>query len=233
MTFTQLRTFALVAELGSLRAAAAALGVSEPAVSAAVAALRTDLGDPLFARTARASRSRPAAGRWPPGPASWSGWPTAPGGRSAHATSAGRLRVLATAACAEHVAGRGGRRVHPTGAAGRRRSDRRLDRLRGGRPRRGRRRHRAGRPAGSPRRRSWSTSVPFLRYARDRGRGTRVTASPDARLRPRLPWLPAPEASRPGSEEERWADRAGPAPDVERCDERGRGADRGARRRRA
>ena len=51
MTFTQLRTFALVAELGSLRAAAAALGVSEPAVSAAVAALRTDLGDPLFRRT--------------------------------------------------------------------------------------------------------------------------------------------------------------------------------------
>ena len=51
MTFTQLRTFALVAELGSLRAAASALGVSEPAVSAAVAALRTDLGDPLFRRT--------------------------------------------------------------------------------------------------------------------------------------------------------------------------------------
>ena len=51
MTFTQLRTFALVAELGSLRAAADALGVSEPAVSAAVAALRTDLGDPLFRRT--------------------------------------------------------------------------------------------------------------------------------------------------------------------------------------
>ena len=52
MTFTQLRTFAMVAELGSLRAAAAALGVSEPAVSMAVAALRSDLGDPLFVRTA-------------------------------------------------------------------------------------------------------------------------------------------------------------------------------------
>ena len=51
MTFAQLRTFALVAELGSLRAAATALGVSEPAVSAAVAALRADLGDPLFRRT--------------------------------------------------------------------------------------------------------------------------------------------------------------------------------------
>src|SRR5919107_278673 len=55
MTFTQLRTFALVAELGSLRAAAAALGVSEPAVSASIAALRTDLGDPLFRRTSTGS----------------------------------------------------------------------------------------------------------------------------------------------------------------------------------
>ena len=51
MTFTQLRTFALVAELGSLRAAATALGTSEPAVSAAIAALRADLDDPLFRRS--------------------------------------------------------------------------------------------------------------------------------------------------------------------------------------
>lgn len=105
MTFTQLRTFALVAELGSLRAAAAALGVSEPAVSAAVAALRADLGDPLFVRTG-------------------TGIALTPGGRTlasrarelvrladrtrrevASAASAGRLRALATAACAEHVAG--------------------------------------------------------------------------------------------------------------------------------
>jgi DNA-binding transcriptional LysR family regulator len=105
VTFTQLRTFALVAELGSLRAAAAALGVSEPAVSAAVAALRADLGDPLFRRTG-------------------TGITLTPGGRAlatrarelvrlgdrtrrevAAATATGRLRVLATAACAEHVAG--------------------------------------------------------------------------------------------------------------------------------
>lgn len=52
MTITQLRTFALVARLGSMRAAAAALGVSEPAVSAAVASLRTDLGDALLVRAA-------------------------------------------------------------------------------------------------------------------------------------------------------------------------------------
>jgi DNA-binding transcriptional LysR family regulator len=104
MTFAQLRTFALVAELGSLHAAATALGVSEPAVSAAVAALRADLGDPLFRRTG-------------------TGIALTPGGRAlatrarelvrladrtrrevATATSAERLRVLATAACAEHVA---------------------------------------------------------------------------------------------------------------------------------
>jgi DNA-binding transcriptional LysR family regulator len=50
MTLSQLRTFALVARLGSLRAAATELGISEPAVSAAVAALRQELGDPLFVR---------------------------------------------------------------------------------------------------------------------------------------------------------------------------------------
>jgi DNA-binding transcriptional LysR family regulator len=51
MTLSQLRTFALVARLGSLHAAALALGISEPAVSAALAALRKDLDDPLFVRT--------------------------------------------------------------------------------------------------------------------------------------------------------------------------------------
>ncbi len=50
ITLSQLRAFALVARLGSMRAAAAALGVSEPAVSAAVAALRSDLGDALVVR---------------------------------------------------------------------------------------------------------------------------------------------------------------------------------------
>src|SRR6185295_13512761 len=104
MTFTQLRTFALVAELGSLRAAAAALGVSEPAVSAAITALRNDLGDQLFVRTA-------------------GGIALTPGGRAlagrarelvrladrtrrdvADATSEGRLRVRATPSCAEHAA---------------------------------------------------------------------------------------------------------------------------------
>ena len=48
MTLTQLKAFVLVARLGSVKAAARALGVSEPAVSGALAALRKHLGDPLI-----------------------------------------------------------------------------------------------------------------------------------------------------------------------------------------
>ncbi|WP_307038192.1 LysR family transcriptional regulator [Arthrobacter sp. B3I4] len=106
MTLNQLRTFALVARLGSLHAAAAALGVSEPAVSAAIAALRQDLGDPLFVRSS-------------------GGISLTPGGRvlAEYAqdivgladrarrevgnakNDAGRLRIAATAPFAEHAAG--------------------------------------------------------------------------------------------------------------------------------
>jgi LysR family transcriptional regulator, low CO2-responsive transcriptional regulator len=50
VTFSQLRTFATVARVGSLTGAAQELGVSEPAVAAAVAALRRELGDPLVVR---------------------------------------------------------------------------------------------------------------------------------------------------------------------------------------
>jgi molybdate transport repressor ModE-like protein len=51
MTLTQLEAFVLVARLGSVKAAARVLGVSEPAVSGALAALRQHLGDPLVERT--------------------------------------------------------------------------------------------------------------------------------------------------------------------------------------
>lgn len=50
MTLTQLNAFVLVARLGSVTAAATALGVSEPAVSQALTALRQHLGDPLVTR---------------------------------------------------------------------------------------------------------------------------------------------------------------------------------------
>ncbi len=51
VTLTQLEAFVLVARLGSVKAAAAVLGVSEPAVSGALAALRQHLGDPLVVRS--------------------------------------------------------------------------------------------------------------------------------------------------------------------------------------
>jgi len=106
-TLRQLSTFALVAKLGSLRAAAAALGVSEAAVSQTVSALRDELGDELIVR-----------GR--------AGVILTPGGRILadraeritglaqdvprdvkHAAGSSReLRVLATASFAEHAAGR-------------------------------------------------------------------------------------------------------------------------------
>ncbi|MDP1846763.1 MAG: LysR family transcriptional regulator [Solirubrobacteraceae bacterium] len=50
MTLSQLRTFLMVARLGTVKAAARALGVTEPAVSGAVGALRRELGDPLYVR---------------------------------------------------------------------------------------------------------------------------------------------------------------------------------------
>jgi LysR family transcriptional regulator, low CO2-responsive transcriptional regulator len=53
MTLAQLQSFVLVARLGSVKAAAAELRVTEPAVSVAVAALRRELGDELFVRDGR------------------------------------------------------------------------------------------------------------------------------------------------------------------------------------
>lgn len=210
MTFTQLRTFALVAELGSLRAAAEALGVTEPAVSAAVAALRTDLGDPLFRRTG-------------------TGIALTPGGRAlagrardlvrladrtrrevAQASSAGHLRVLATAACAEHVAeavvtafARRAPRtpvdltVGSTECAVTALSEDLADVVLGVRP---------PESPGQP-----MDSVPFLRYQRV------VVAAPGHELAGRAPvrpedlttvrWVSGPGGLEPGSAEERWAGR--------------------------
>jgi LysR family transcriptional regulator, low CO2-responsive transcriptional regulator len=51
VTLTQLEVFVLVARLGSVKAAAKALDVSEPAISGALAALRNHLGDPLITKT--------------------------------------------------------------------------------------------------------------------------------------------------------------------------------------
>lgn len=52
MTPTQLRAFAAIVRHGSAKAAAAELGISEAAVSAHTAALRKELDDPLYRRSA-------------------------------------------------------------------------------------------------------------------------------------------------------------------------------------
>jgi LysR family transcriptional regulator, low CO2-responsive transcriptional regulator len=105
VTLTQLEAFVLVARLGSVKAAAQVLGVSEPAVSGALAALRQHLGDPLVARsvtgmelTAGGQRLLPIASQMV--------------NLAADATDAIRraqgapdlLRVVATSTVAEHVA---------------------------------------------------------------------------------------------------------------------------------
>jgi LysR family transcriptional regulator, low CO2-responsive transcriptional regulator len=63
VTLNQLKVFVLVVRLGSLRAAASALGVSEPAVSQALGALRESLGDPLIERTNGSLSLTPAGQR--------------------------------------------------------------------------------------------------------------------------------------------------------------------------
>ena len=63
MTLAQLQSFVLVARHGSVKAAAAELGVTEPAVSVAVAALRRELGDELFVRSGRGIALTPGGRR--------------------------------------------------------------------------------------------------------------------------------------------------------------------------
>ena len=76
MTLTQLKVFLAVARSGSVKAAASSLGVTEPAISGAVAVLRKELGDPLFLR-------------------SGSGIELTPGGRRLAATAAEMLGLAA------------------------------------------------------------------------------------------------------------------------------------------
>jgi DNA-binding transcriptional LysR family regulator len=104
---SQLRTFALVAKLGSLRAAAASLGVSEPAVSSAIASLRVELGDPLFTRTPTGIRLTPGGRTLASHAEEIVGLAEDTRRDVAHASATDwELRVLATASFAEHAAGR-------------------------------------------------------------------------------------------------------------------------------
>ncbi|MGY2746725.1 DNA-binding transcriptional LysR family regulator [Arthrobacter sp. UYCu723] len=107
MTLSQLRAFALVARLGSLHAAAETLEVSEPAVSSALAALRQDLGDPLFVRAGGGIALTPGGRALTDyaqdiiGLADQARWEV-----SNAKNDAGRLKIVATAPFAEHAAGR-------------------------------------------------------------------------------------------------------------------------------
>jgi LysR family transcriptional regulator, low CO2-responsive transcriptional regulator len=66
VTLAQLKVFVLVARLGTVRGAAAALGVSEPAVSQALTALRQQLDDPLMTRLGSSMELTPAGRRLVP-----------------------------------------------------------------------------------------------------------------------------------------------------------------------
>jgi len=104
MTLTQLNAFVLVARLGSVTAAASALGVSEPAVSQALSALRQHLGDQLLTRGPSGMKLTPGGSRL---------LPTASQivvlGAEAHAAvraaqgAPDQLRVVATSTVAEFV----------------------------------------------------------------------------------------------------------------------------------
>ncbi|QKJ21250.1 LysR family transcriptional regulator [Microbacterium hominis] len=107
MTLAQLRTFARVAKLGSVTEAAHSLGVSEPAVSAVVGALRVELGDRLFTRAGSGIRLTPGGRALAVRAEEITGLAEAIRRDVAHAGSAEHeLRVVATAAFAEHAAGR-------------------------------------------------------------------------------------------------------------------------------
>jgi DNA-binding transcriptional LysR family regulator len=106
MTLTQLNAFVLVARLGSVRAAAGALNVSESAVSQAITALRQDLGDQLITRSQAGMTLTPGGTRLV-GIASQ----IVMLGADAHAAvraaqgAPEQLRVVATSTFAEFVAG--------------------------------------------------------------------------------------------------------------------------------
>src|ERR1700678_2614308 len=106
MTLTQLNAFVLVARLGSVRAAAGALSVSESAVSQAITALRQDLGDQLITRSQSGMTLTPGGTRLL-GIASQ----IVMLGADAHAAvrdaqgAPEQLRVVATSTFAEFVAG--------------------------------------------------------------------------------------------------------------------------------
>ncbi len=104
MTLTQLRAFVTVARLGSVKGAARSLGVTEAAVSGAVAALRRELGDVLFIRAAGGISLTPGGSRLAAGAAEIVGLAEETRHRVRQATSGtAHLRVASTEAGVEQV----------------------------------------------------------------------------------------------------------------------------------
>ncbi len=102
MTLAQLQSFVLVARHGSVKAAAAELQVTEPAVSVAVGALRKELGDELFLRTGRGIALTEGGRRLAALATEILG--LAEQARRSVASSERRIRVVATSLVAEHIA---------------------------------------------------------------------------------------------------------------------------------
>ena len=104
MTLAQLQSFVLVARHGSVKAAAAELEVTEPAVSVAVSALKKELGDDLFVRSGRGIALTPGGRRLAALATEILG--LAEQARRSVAENSGeprRLSVLATPQVAEHI----------------------------------------------------------------------------------------------------------------------------------
>jgi DNA-binding transcriptional LysR family regulator len=104
LTLAQLQSFVLVARHGSVKAAAAELGVTEPAVSVAVAALRKELGDDLFVREGRGIALTPGGRRLAALASEILGL-AEQARRSVHDSPGAprRMQVVATSLVAEHV----------------------------------------------------------------------------------------------------------------------------------
>ena len=103
MTLTQLKVFLAVARLGSVKAAAISLGVTEPAVSGAVAVLRRELGDPLFERSHGGVALTRGGQRLAASAAEILGLAEEARQRVREAVDRPQVRVAATASVAEYV----------------------------------------------------------------------------------------------------------------------------------
>lgn len=105
MTPNQLKTFLEVARAGSVRGAADRLVVTQPAVSAAVAALQREVGSPLVERRGRGLVITPAGEALAVHAAQILGLmdEALESAREAAAPGAGRLRLAAVTTAGEHV----------------------------------------------------------------------------------------------------------------------------------